>query len=675
MTQSNRYLIIASTIGIISIVCLMILYRQFAFSSLLNHETRSNVAITEILSNAISTGYRELLDADPATIREMGARHPVILKLDAKIKQLMRGSKLLKVKIYDLNGLIIFSTDPSQINQDKSNNTGFLSARAGKTVSNIAFRDQFNSFEGMRSDLNVVSSYIPIRSHPLGELEAVFEVYSDVTDLINQMQRLQWQIVILVLGSVAVFYLLLITNSRRVDRMESVRLEEAARSEARLRYQASHDALTGLFNRHEFERRAKLLISKIQNSKGEHALCFMDLDQFRVVNDTCGHIAGDELLRQLGHVLKDSVRKSDILARLGGDEFGILMENCTADQAKRTVTELQQAIQDFQFSWEKKSFRIGVSIGLVSFSGTTSSITEVLKQADAACYMAKDLGRNRIHVYQPEDTQIEQRHGEMQWVTRINHALEENRYILYAQNIVPLNQSTEIHYELLLRMIDEHGKIIPPNIFLPAAERYDLMHKLDVWVVDHAFALIASHPDFIEQIHFISINLSGQSITNVNFLNSVIAQIKALGIEASKICFEVTETAAISNLRAASNFISRLRELGCHFALDDFGSGLSSFGYLKNLPVDYLKIDGMFVRDIVEDPIDNAMVKSINDIGHVMGMKTIAEFVENSEIKSMLREIGVDYAQGYDIGRPRPFEEILGLSKDEMKNIIKTMRN
>ncbi len=675
MIQSNRYLIIASTIGIISIVCLMILYRQFAFSSLLNHETRSNVAITEILSNAISTEYRELLDADPATIREMGAKHPAILQLDAEVRQLMRGSKLLKVKIYDLNGLVIFSTDPSQINQDKSNNTGFLSAKSGKTASIIAFRDQFNSFEGMRSDLNVVSSYIPIRSHPLDELEAVFEVYSDVTDLINQMQRLQWQVIILVLGSVGVFYLLLITNSRRVGRIEAVRLEEAARSEAQLRYQASHDALTGLFNRHEFERRAKLLISRIRNSKGEHALCFMDLDQFRVVNDTCGHIAGDELLRQLGHVLKDSVRKSDILARLGGDEFGILMEHCTADQAKRTVTELQQTIQNFQFSWEKNSFRIGVSIGLVSFSGTTSSITEVLKQADAACYMAKDLGRNRIHVYQPEDTQMELRHGEMQWVTRINLALEENRYILYAQNIVPLNNSREIHYELLLRMIDEHGKIIPPNIFLPAAERYDLMHKLDVWVVNHAFALIASHPAFIEQIHFISINLSGQSITNVNFLNSVIAQIKTLDIEASKICFEVTETAAISNLRAASNFISRLRELGCHFALDDFGSGLSSFAYLKNLPVDYLKIDGMFVRDIAEDPIDKAMVRSINDIGHVMGMKTIAEFVENSEIKGMLSEIGVDYAQGYGIGRPRPFEEILGLSKDEVKSIIKTMRN
>ena len=667
MTKSNRYLFLATTIGVIAIVCLMIIYRQLALSSLLNHETRSNVAITKVLSNAISSGYRDLIKVDVAEISEMGEKHPAILRLDAQVKRLMQGSNVLKVKIYNLNGLIIFSTDPSQINQDKSNNAGFLSAKAGKAASNITFRHQFDSFEGRQSNVNVVSSYIPIGSRSSGEPEAVFEVYSDVTDLINYIQRLQWQIVIVVLGIVAVFYLLLITNSRHVDRIEAARLEDAARGEARLRYHASHDDLTGLFNRHEFERRANQLIATTQINKGEHALCFLDLDQFRVVNDTCGHIAGDELLRQLGHLLRDAMGNSDILARLGGDEFGILMEHCTADQAQRAVTALQKAMQDFQFSWEKQSFHIGASIGLVTVSETTSSITELLKQADAACYMAKDLGRNRIHVYQPDDTQIARRHGEMQWVTRINLALEENRYTLYAQDIVPLDKSTDIQYELLLRLIDEDGNIITPDTFLRAAERYDLMLKLDAWVVENALVIMASNPAFLEQINFISINLSGQSVTNVNFLNSVIAQIKELGLDASKICFEVTETAAISNLRAASKFISSLRELGCHFALDDFGSGLSSFGYLKNLPVDYLKIDGMFVKEIVEDPIDFAMVRSINNIGHVMGMKTIAEFVESSEIKGMLSEIGVNYAQGYYIGRPRPFDEILALARRKLK--------
>jgi diguanylate cyclase (GGDEF)-like protein len=644
-------------------IALMILYRQIAISSLVDHETRSNVAVTEIMSKVVRSGYRDLIDIDPAKISELGGQHPAILRLDAEVKELMRGSNLIKVKIYNLDGLTIFSTDPSQINQDKSDNAGFLNARAGKTVSNITYRDRFDTFEGMRSNINVVSSYIPIGDRPLDHPEAVFEVYSDVTDLIDQTQSLQWKIIVLVLGSVAVFYLLLITNSRRMDRIETERVEEVSRSEAQFRYQASHDALTGLINRHEFERRVKGLISSTHMEKGENALCFMDLDQFKVVNDTCGHIAGDELLRQLGEVLQDAVRHSDTLARLGGDEFGILMEHCTLAQAQRAVTAIQQIIQDFQFSWEGQTFRIGVSIGLVAISESTPSLTELLKQADAACYMAKDLGRNRIHVYNPDETQMVLRQGEMQWVSRINQALEENRFMLYAQSIVPLDKSTEMHYEFLLRMVDERGEIVSPVTFLPAAERYDLMQKLDIWVVGHAFSLLANHPDLVEQVHFFSINLSGQSITNVNFLDSVISQIKELNIEPGKICFELTETAAISNLRAATHFISSLRELGCRFALDDFGSGLSSFGYLKNLQVDYLKIDGIFVKDIADDPIDHAMVKSINDIGHVMGMKTIAEFVESSKIKGMLRKLGVDYAQGYEIGRPQPFEEIL--ARDE----------
>jgi len=663
MIKSNRYLIIASTIGIISIISLMILYRQISISSLVDHETRSNVAITEIMSNVVQSEYRDLIDTDSAKISELGGKRPAILQLDAEVKRLMRGSNLIKVKIYNLDGLTIFSTDPSQINQDKSDTGGFLSARAGKTVSNITFRDQFDTFEGMRSNINVVSSYIPIGGRPLDQPEAVFEVYSDVTDLMNQIQSLQWKMIVLFLGGVAVFYLLLITSSRRMDRIETERVEEVSRSEAQFRYQASHDALTGLINRHEFERRVKRLISSTHMDKGENALCFMDLDQFKVVNDTCGHIAGDELLRQLGEVLQDAVRHSDTLARIGGDEFGILMEHCTLTQAQRAVTAIQQIIQDFQFSWEGQTFRIGVSIGLVAISETTPSLTELLKQADAACYMAKDLGRNRIHVYNPDDTQMVLRQGEMQWVSRINLALEENRFTLYAQSIVTLDKRTDMHYEFLLRMVDERGEIVSPVTFLPAAERYDLMHKLDIWVVGHAFALLANHPDLVEQVHFFSINLSGQSITNVNFLDSVISQIKELNIEPGKICFEVTETAAISNLRAATHFISSLRELGCRFALDDFGSGLSSFGYLKNLQVDYLKIDGIFVKDIADDPIDHAMVKSINDIGHVMGMKTIAEFVESNKIKGMLKKLGVDYAQGYEIGRPQPFEEIL--ARDE----------
>ena len=437
-----------------------------------------------------------------------------------------------------------------------------------------------------------------------------------------------------------------------------------------LTHQASHDALTGLINRREFERRAERLLSTLPKDDSKHALCFMDLDQFKVVNDTCGHIAGDEMLRQLATVLQKEVRKRDTLARLGGDEFGVLMEHCSLDHAHRVSTSLQKAIQDYQFFWEGHVFKVGVSIGLVAITGTIPSLTELLKEADAACYMAKDLGRNRIHIYHKEDEGMTRRHGEMQWVPRLHQALEDDRFCLYAQAIVPLDRSQDRHYELLLRMEDEKGKIIPPGAFLPAAERYNLITHLDTWVIENAFRLLVKNPVFLTQIQFISINLSGQSLTTAHVLNFIISQLEASGIEANKVCFEITETAAITNLSMATGFISTLRKLGCRFALDDFGSGLSSFAYLKNLSVDYLKIDGMFVKDITNDPIGHAMVKSINEIGHVMGMQTIAEFVENDEIKGMLKEIGVNYAQGYGIAKPLPFDELLDRSNSvvDIKN-------
>lgn len=293
-------------------------------------------------------------------------------------------------------------------------------------------------------------------------------------------------------------------------------------------------------------------------------------------------------------------------------------------------------------------------MGLVAIIETTSNLTELLKNADIACYMAKEQGRNRINVYYPEDLEVTQRYGEMQWVARLNQALEENRFVLYAQSIVPLGANTGKHFELLLRMVDENGDVSTPGTFLPAAERYNMISKIDRWVIKSAFGFLNDNPSFLKKINFCSINLSGQSITENDFLDFIIAQLDESGIEGKKICFEITETAAISNLSLAIKFITTLKGLGCRFALDDFGSGLSSFAYLKNLPVDYLKIDGMFVKDIVDDPIDRAMVKSINEIGQVMGMQTIAEFVENDVIRGMLKEIGIDYVQGYAIDKPQP---------------------
>jgi diguanylate cyclase (GGDEF)-like protein/PAS domain S-box-containing protein len=439
-----------------------------------------------------------------------------------------------------------------------------------------------------------------------------------------------------------------------------------------LTYQASHDALTGLVNRREFERRAERLLKTNQKEiGGQHALCFMDLDQFKIVNDTCGHNAGDEMLRQISAILQCVIRHRDTLARLGGDEFGVLMEYCSLDDAHRVVTSLQKAVQDYIFSWESHSFIVGVSIGLVPITENVSSLTELLRQADAACYMAKDKGRNRIHVYHAEDSEIAKRHGEMQWVERLYKALDKNLFSLYAQAIVPLNDNNEVHYELLIRMKNDQGELIPPNAFLPAAERYNLISRIDLWVIEKTFSLLQNNKHFLNQINFCSINLSGASLSDSNILDIIITKLNEHKIDGNKICFEITETAAILNMKNATHFISTLKNLGCHFALDDFGSGLSSFAYLKILPVDYLKIDGMFVKDIVADPIDLAMVKSINEIGQVMGMQTIAEFVENDVIKGILKEIGVNYAQGYGIEKPKPFEELL----QQSNNVIDINKN
>jgi diguanylate cyclase (GGDEF)-like protein/PAS domain S-box-containing protein len=410
-------------------------------------------------------------------------------------------------------------------------------------------------------------------------------------------------------------------------------ITEARALSQQLRFQAAHDALTGLVNRREFENRLERALNSAEGGRSEHAVCYLDLDQFKIINDTCGHVAGDELLKRLGRVLAQQVRRQDTLARLGGDEFGVLLEHCSMHVAERVANALRRTIEDFRFAWEKQVFGIGVSIGVVPIKGLGQTVSSILSAADAACYAAKDRGRNRIHI----------------------SALEENRFELARQPIVSLSNSAreDSHYELLLRMRDEDGNIVPPEAFLPAAERYNLSVKLDRWVVREAFRLLIQNSDHLEHLFLCSINLSGVSLADEDFLIFVTTELASTGLPPEKVCFEITETAAIANLHGAMRFIEVLRRVGCRFALDDFGSGLSSFAYLKSLPVDFLKIDGVFVKDIVDDPIDRELVRSINEIGHVMGKRTIAEFVESEEILMALNEIGVDYAQGFELGKPK----------------------
>ena len=432
-------------------------------------------------------------------------------------------------------------------------------------------------------------------------------------------------------------------------------ITEAYRLSEELSYQATHDSLTDLVNRREFERRLQRVLVTAQAEETTNALLYLDLDQFKVVNDTCGHAAGDELLRQLSVVLVGNVRKRDTLARLGGDEFGVLMEHCSLEEAGRVAEDLRQSVEDFRFAWDGHNFGIGVSIGMVNIDCNSASLAKMLADADSACFMAKEMGRNQVHIFMQDDQELMRRRGEMSWHPRIQEALDNDNFVIYQQRIEPaggMNSNGRCSYELLVRMRDYDGSHIPPGAFLPAAERYGLSPKLDRWIIRRVFEWLRDNPEYVAGLDHCAINLSGLSMGDKEMLPFLREQFDQTGLHAERICFEITETAAIYNLAVATRFIGELKEMGCYFALDDFGSGLSSFAYLKNLPVDYLKIDGMFVRNIMDDDIDFAMVRSINEIGKVMGKRTIAEFVENDAIRQRLHDIGVDLVQGYGVARP-----------------------
>ena len=436
----------------------------------------------------------------------------------------------------------------------------------------------------------------------------------------------------------------------------------------RLSWQATHDPLTKLYNRRKFEDYITEAINDAHLNKSHHALCYFDLDRFKIVNDTCGHAAGDKLLQQVTILLKNKIRHTDIFARLGGDEFGILFHHCPIEIAKNCLNELRKLVEDFRFIWNEKVFRISVSVGLVEIKSTTEDLTSLLTSADAACYVAKQQGGNHVHLCYEPDLFVARQKGERQWVEKINRALEENSFRLYAQKIVSIEPncvtnladtlqcSDRHHHEILLRLRDESGNITPPGVFLPAAERYGLMPAIDRWVIS---TFLAGYEIYCQKRDrqtsaFYTINLSGASINNQEFGNFLREQFDLYRVPPHTICFEITETVAITNLENANLLINQLKDLGCSIALDDFGSGMSSFTYLKNLPIDYLKIDGSFVTNIASDKVDYATVECFNHISQIMNIKTIAEFVENQTILQNLQEIGIDYAQGYGIEEPKP---------------------
>ncbi len=433
---------------------------------------------------------------------------------------------------------------------------------------------------------------------------------------------------------------------------------EVQRLTKKMAYQASHDALTSLLNRREFEIRLDHALQNAKEKHEHHVLCYLNLDQFKTINEMCSYDAGDKLLKQLSYHLSLAMREEDVLARLSGDEFGVLFTHSTKSEATDLVSDLCMLIKDFKFNWKGKVFQLSTSAGLAEIDENSGSLTDILSAADAACCVAKEQGRNRLHWFEPGDAAVKRRNGQLLWIQRVKQALDHDRFCLYKEEFVPLSKAANnaVHYEILLRMIDENGDVVSPMSFIPAAERYNLMPAVDRWVINKTLQTLANKQDIENNNAIYAVNLSGQSLNDDSFLKYTIDQFDKSGVSPERICFEITETTAIANLTRASRLMSILKGMGCHFALDDFGSGLSSFAYLKNLPVDYLKIDGSFVQNILSNRIDYAMVDSINQIGQLMGLQTIAECVENNETLKRVKALGIDFAQGHGIAKIVPLK-------------------
>lgn len=425
-----------------------------------------------------------------------------------------------------------------------------------------------------------------------------------------------------------------------------------------LEKQAQIDSLTGIFNRNYFKRHIDQAILSAKTNNIEHNLCFIDLDQFKVVNDVSGHQAGDELLRQIVTTIRNEIRAEDIFARVGGDEFGLLLSNCSFEKAYEIADKILHAIIKHHFSWQNELFNIGASIGLVTINSDSTDTESIIKMADSACYLAKEKGRKNIQVFNASDSDMQERNRMQKYASRLNWAFENNRFEIHYQKIIPLiNPNSTHHIEILVRMRDEEGQLVYPGSFIPAAEYYNLSTQLDLWVTQHTLKFFHQNP----QIHpfMCNINLSGKSLSSHEFINQATELIRQYDNEQLSICFEITETAAIMNMSQAIDFIHHFRKLGCLFALDDFGSGFSSFAYLKNLPIDFLKIDGYFVKNIINDSMDLALVRAIHQVAEVFGIKTIAEFVEDAETRAVLKGLGIDYGQGYHLHKPEKIKTLL----------------
>jgi diguanylate cyclase (GGDEF)-like protein len=643
---------------LVVVIALTLFYRQLVFDSLVEEETRSNVALTKAFANSIWPRHATFIQrASTVAAGELASREE-IRKLESDLRLLMQGLSVVKVKVYDAKGRTVFSTEARQIGEDKSGNGGFQQARDGIAASEIIFRDRFDAWEGVISDRNIIATYVPVRIHDGAPVEAVMEVYSDVTSLVEKMERGQWTILGGVLGGLSVVYALILWILLRYRRL--LAHEEALRlaQEERIRHQAYHDDLTGLPNRASFAEQLDAMTRRARRAGWNFAVMFLDIDRFKVVNDSLGHHAGDQLLRVAAARIQRCIRDSDMLFRMGGDEFTVLLEDVrgpehTAAVAHRILEAVAEPVELHQHE-----IRVTVSIGMALFPRDDASGEQLVKSADTAMYRAKELGRNRYEFFTTEmNTRVE---NQLVLEAALRRAMENGEFLLHFQPRVSATNRFVVGVEALLRWQSPERGLVPPAVFIPVLEETGLIVPVGAWVLDAACRQATQWRDSGLPLRM-SVNISSRQFRSESLVQTVASALRSSGLEPEFLELELTESLLIENTESAISILNRFKELGVMVSIDDFGTGYSSFGYLKQFPIDFLKIDSTFIRDLARNPKDAAIVESISVLARSLGIGLVAEGVEEIHQAEYLRTCYCTEMQGWLFGRAVSSEELPGL--------------
>ena len=665
MFKLTRNFSITSLIGIIAVsAALSLLYRYFAFNALIEHETRANAALTQAFANSVWPGFVGFVaDTSRFDQNEIAGR-PEIARLRGDVLRQMGGLNVVKVKIYNLDGLTVFSTDAKQIGEDKSDNAGFRRARAGETASDITFRQQFDAFEQVLVDRNLVFSYIPVRTGAGAPVEAVFEVYSDVTDLVDKLEKTQWQIVTSVLGVLSLLYAFLFLIVRRADRIINAETEvERRANEERLRHQAYHDSLTGLPNRTSLVERVGEAIRRGGRNGETFAVLFLDLDSFKDVNDSLGHPVGDLLLKAVAERLQPALREEDTVARLGGDEFVVtLLQLKRTEHAAVVAEKILTAVSGTPYAIEGRELSITASIGISVFPEDGKDVNELIKNADAALYHAKKMGRNNFQFFSKD---IGARaFAILSMEHSLRRALDRGEFLLHFQPQMELVSGRTVGAEALIRWMHPDMGMVSPAEFIPIAEERGLIVAIGDWVINEACRQNREWQQAGLPAIPVAVNLSALQFRHKSLIDKIAAALSKSALSAAFLEMELTESAVMQDSESAVSTMRAMKEMGLHLSIDDFGTGYSSLNYLKRFPLDKLKIDRSFVRGLPDDADDAAIANAVLGMARALRLKVIAEGVENAHQAEFLRQHGCDEIQGYYFGRPMPAEQFARFLQD-----------